>query len=540
MARDGDQSPKSVARASGVVAVATLASRILGLVRDIVIAGFFGAGIKTDAFFVAFKIPNLLRRLVAEGSLSTAFVPVFTRELSESEEAAKRALATVTTFSFALTSFLAALGIYFAEELTLFFAPGFGAGSVRAELATSLLKLMFPYIILVSLLALAAGVLNTLDKFAVPAIAPAILNVCLIVGVVFFSPFFEEPLFALAWAVLVGGLLGLLPQLVLMKKLGFSLALGPLSLSGPLLHLLKLMIPSVFSASLYQLMVFINTLLASLLAAGSISWLFYADRLFQFPLGVFTLAVGTAILPALSKLSATNNEASYRRQLTLALRWITFITIPASVGLFLLAEEIIEVLLMRGSFNNTDVSQTARALHAYAAGLWAVSTQSILVRAYLSRSNAVVPTAISSLAIIVNIILAFALMGPGSDLPTSTLATLCATFQQQVELFRLGHVGLALSGALAAYLAVFLLITAGERYGVQFSLRELLHSIVTSALLSAVMALMLVSIRTAFDSSLFTLLISLPASVCIYFGLALVLQLPEARETITLLKGRKT
>ncbi|MCB0345512.1 MAG: murein biosynthesis integral membrane protein MurJ, partial [Bdellovibrionales bacterium] len=325
-----------VARATGVVSLMTLLSRILGLIRDMAIAGFFGAGRTTDAFFVAFKVPNLLRRLVAEGSLSTAFVPIFVEEREKSHEASREAVGAVTSFTICLTGFLTILGMIFAEEITLLFAPGFATEPEQVVLSSELLRLMFPYIVLVSALALAASILNSLGKFALPALAPALLNVVMIFAVFAVAPYLDEPVFALAWAVLGGGILALLPQLMLLKKLGLELHFRNPLKSDAVRRLLKLMLPSILSASFYQFMVFINTLLASMLVEKSVSWLFYADRLFQFPLGVFSLAVATAVLPELSRHAARKNYTALNYQLTVALRWMTVVTIPATVGLMVL------------------------------------------------------------------------------------------------------------------------------------------------------------------------------------------------------------
>ncbi len=476
-----------LAKASGVVAVMTLASRLLGMVRDMTIAFFFGAGFATDAFFVAFKIPNLLRRLVAEGSLATAFVPLFSEEIAKSHEDAVDALRRVATFTFVLTVALTVLGILFADPITALFAPGFITQAAKFELASTLLVIMFPYVILVSTLALASGVLNTLGEFAWPAAAPALLNICLILAILLFGNSFEPGILVLAYGVLFGGLIALIPQIIVLRKYGFSIRFSNPAGSPVVKRLCRLMLPSVISASVYQLMVFINTVLASLLREGSVSWLYYADRLFQFPLGVFSIAVGTALLPALSRAAANGEEKNFTENLERAFSWVSYITIPASAGLIVLATPLAQTIYFRGSFSQADLVHTATALCGFAVGLWSISCHAILVRCYLAKKNTLIPAIVACVSIAINLIMAICFMGSPLASDTSSAAQIITLCQSYLPVFEFGHIGLALSGSLASFFNFYVLLLLLPRISVALPLRRTLYDILLSILCSLCM-----------------------------------------------------
>jgi putative peptidoglycan lipid II flippase len=469
------KSPKakgSLARSTSSVGLATLASRILGLVRDIVIAGFYGAGLHTDAFFVAFKIPNLLRRLVAEGALASAFVPVFTDQQELGDQEANSAIRASCGFTLLLTTSLTLVGIIFADRITALFAPGFVIGSDKFDLASELMRMMFPYIVMVSLLSLASAVLNVLGYFALPAFAPAILNISLILFALVFSGY---GIVSLAWGVLAGGLLALAPQILLLKKIGYSfLPASPFG-SDVVAKLCRLMAPAVLSASVYQFIVFINTLLASFLTEGSISWLYYADRLFQFPLGVFSIALATALLPALARSISKGDLEEAQNLFNNALAWVGFITVPAAFGLALLSDQLVNLIYSRGSFDQVSVENTASALVAYSLGLWAVSVQTLIIRMYLARKNTIIPALVSVFSLCWNLLLALSLMGPIPPQESAGLTNSLVSIQSILPTFNYGHDGLALAGSLTAFLTVILLSFLLPQIGssIQFSIQSI-------------------------------------------------------------------
>lgn len=522
----------SVLRASTSISVITLLSRILGLVRDAVIARFFGAGLYTDAFYAAFKIPNLLRRLVAEGSLSTAFVPIFTDELERSEEGAKETIRSTTSFLLIVTIFFTILGIFFAEELTLLFAPGWESDSVKGKLAADLLVVMSPYIIVVSLTALSTSALNSLHVFAIPASAQAILNVGMIFGALTSALLFATPIFGLAWSVIYGGILALIPQLMLLKRLGFPCGLGKITNSPALRRLITMMLPSIVSSSLYQFVIFINLVMASMLQEGSVSWLYYADRLFQFPLGVFTLAVAQAVLPALSRFASAKNEEAFSQQLTKALNWISLICIPSAVGLILLAQPLTEVIYEGGTFSANDTLQTTGCLQAYALGLWALSAQSILVRAFLAHKNAKFPAIVSSVSMVINVLLTFVLMGPPVIMPSSSWGQFIYSTQMSLYQFSFGHIGVALSGSIAAFIALIWMGLSLKPIGVILEFSKLFNCIAKSCLSATIMAGLILLLQTSLDNASLLLAISLPTAILIYFIVLKAMRCVEVDEML--------
>lgn len=528
-------SGKQLAKATGVVAFSTLISRILGLLRDSVTASYFGAGMVSDAFFVAFRIPNLLRRLVAEGSLATAFVPVFTDELVKSEEAGKQAADAVRCFSLILTVILTLLGIYFAEDLTLIFAPGFGAGSEKTNLSIHFLQIMFPYIILVSLLALESSLLNSLGFFAWPAFAPAILNIVIILGVVFGHTWFEVPITSLAWSVVLGGFVCLLPQIYALKKLGFPFAFSSPFQSLAVRKLIILMLPSFISASVYQITIFLNTLLASMLEEGSVTWMYYADRLFQFPLGVFSMAIATAILPTLSRLISNNEHQRFSATLLSAIDWVSFITLPAMVGLIVLADPIISVLFEYGSFTHYDAQQSARVLQGFSLGLWSISAQAVLVRAYLAKKNTRIPSLISVFTLLINTVFAMSLMGPGTQTPDSALASAISACVASLHWTSLGSTGLALAGSLSSLFSFTLLALYLNKLQISLSLLQLLTTTIRPLLASIGMALLLPYLMFS-GQDILTLIVAIPVATLVYFALCLGLKYQPAYEVLKSIK----
>lgn len=499
------------------------------MVRDMVVAANFGAGWMTDAFYVAFKIPNLLRRLLAEGSLTTAFVPVFSEELKHGPERTRRALGASLSFTLILSSICASLGIIFADEITLIFAPGFGIGTEKTILANHLLKIMFPYVTLVSVTALVSGVLNTLGYFAIPAAGPVVLNLVLIIGIYMRGSFFDPPITVLAWSVLLGGAVCLAQQLWGLKIAGYGFRLYSPFSSPAVKRLVTLMLPTVLSSSIYQLMIFLNTLLASMFGEGSVSFLYYADRLFQFPLGVFSVALGTALLPALAKAAVDQNEKSFRHQLSRAIEWTGFVTIPATVGLITLSHPLVQLIYQHGAFTPESTNQTARSLEAFSIGLWAASCQSILVRAFLARQNSKIPAIVSSCSMLVNVLLAFVLMGTPTMSADSTFAAAILTVQNHLALFSLGHVGLALAGSLATFFPVIALWMLLPKLGSSVESGPVFRSFVIQGASAALMWGALKVVLALTSSAWVQIAVAVPVGGLAFFLAAWMLRAPEAQ-----------
>lgn len=393
---------KSVA----VIGATTFISRIFGYVRDAVIFIFLGITGGTDAFFVAFRIPNFIRRLLAEGAFSQAFVPV----LSEyKEKHSQRELTTLVnhvagTLGLILT-LVSILGVILAPVLIYIFAPGFINDSERFDLATQMLRITFPYILFISLTALSAGILNTFNKFAVPAFTPTLLNLSLIAATLWLAPRLEQPAVALAWGVFAGGVIQLLFQIPFLYKLGLLPRFSLHGATSGVKKIIRLMLPAIFGSSVVQINLLINTLIASFLAAGSISWLYMSDRFVELPLAIFGVATTTVILPRLSKQYANQSETGFNQTLDWALRVSILVAMPAMFGLIMLAIPILTSLLQYRQFTADDTSMTALSLVTYALGLPAFILIKVLASGFYSRQDTKTPMKIGIIAMLCNIVL---------------------------------------------------------------------------------------------------------------------------------------
>ncbi|MBW1772585.1 MAG: murein biosynthesis integral membrane protein MurJ [Deltaproteobacteria bacterium] len=404
---------ENVSQAAGTVGFYTFLSRILGLVRDMVIAKYFGSGPAADAFFVAFRIPNLLRRLFAEGSLTIAFIPVFGEYLvKKTREDAFQVARVVLTLLSLLLALVTALGILLAPWIVRLQAFGFGGSGFKYDLTVLLTRITFPYIFLISLVALFMGMLNSLRHFAAPAAAPIFLNVGIIASTLWISPHLSEPIVAVAVGVIVGGILQVALQIPWVLEKGLSLAPCWMPRHPAVKRIGLLMLPAIFGSAIYQFNQFIGTLLASFLPDGSISWLYYADRLVQFPLGVFAIAISTAALPSLSRQAAQKDLVGFGETLNHAMRLVFFIAIPAMVGLIVLRRPIIELLFERGAFDALSTTMTSSALLFYALGLWAFSGIRVMVSGFYALQDTKTPVKIAAVALIANLGLSLLLMGP--------------------------------------------------------------------------------------------------------------------------------
>lgn len=412
----------------------TLLSRILGFVRDFVIARSFGAGMMTDAFFVAFRLPNLLRRLFAEGAFSQAFVPLLAEYRARRGEADTKLLVdrTATALVVAVT-LVAAIGIIGAPLLIAISAPGFSADIDKFALTVQLTRITFPYILFMSLVALAAGILNTWSRFALPAFTPVLLNLSLIGGALLAAPWFDPPVLALAWAVFLGGALQLALQLPALKRIGMLPRFDWAPNDPGVRRILVLMGPAVLGVSVAQISLLINTIFASFLPSGSVSWLYYADRLMEFPSGLLGAALGTILLPSLARCHAGERREEFSSLLDWGLRLTLMLTLPAALALAMLAVPLLATLFQHGAFTANDVLQTRSALVAYSVGLTGLILVKILAPGFYARQDIRTPVKIA-------------------------LITLFATQAMNLAFITsLRHAGLALSIGLASCLNAALL-----------------------------------------------------------------------------------
>jgi putative peptidoglycan lipid II flippase len=429
----------SVVRAAGLIGVATLSSRILGFVRDMVLARLFGATPAADAFFVAYRIPNLLRELFAEGSMSSAFIPVFTeyQTLKTKRDAWELASATFTTLLTIVTA-VTLLGIVASPGIVWLMAPGFHEQPEKLALTTVLTRVMFPYLLFISLAALAMGILNSMRAFAAPAFSPVFFNIFIIGCAVFLSPELPDPIIGVAIGVVAGGAAQLAMQLPGLKWRGMLFGWRFQPTHPGVKRIGLLMVPSLLGLSVTQINITVSTILASFFAGGP-TYLFYGMRLIQFPLGIFGVALATAILPTLSAQAARGALDELRRTLGFGLRMIFFIIVPAMLGLILLRQPIVHLFFEHGSFTRHDTTETATAVLCYALGLWAFAGVRIIVSAFYSLQDTKTPALTAAAAVVANIMFSLLLMRP------------------------LGAPGLALATALASMMNGTILVTVLNR-----------------------------------------------------------------------------
>ena len=400
---------KSLAAVSSM----TMFSRVLGFARDAIVARIFGAGMATDAFFVAFKLPNLLRRIFAEGAFSQAFVPILAEYKSKQGEDATRVF--VAYVSGLLTLALAVVtvaGMLAAPWVILVTAPGFADTADKFALTSQLLRITFPYILLISLASLAGAILNTWNRFSVPAFAPTFLNVSMIGFALFGAPYFHPPVLALAWAVTVGGVLQLFYQLPHLKKIGM-LVLPRINLrDAGARRVIRQMGPAILGVSVSQISLIINTIFASFLVSGSVSWMYYADRLMEFPSGVLGVALGTILLPSLSKSFASGNHAEYNRLMDWGLRLCFLLALPSAVALGILSKPLTVSLFQYGRFTAFDAAMTQRALIAYSVGLMGLIVVKVLAPGFYSRQDIKTPVKIAIVTLVMTQLMNLAFIGP--------------------------------------------------------------------------------------------------------------------------------
>ncbi|RLB70979.1 MAG: murein biosynthesis integral membrane protein MurJ [Deltaproteobacteria bacterium] len=517
---------RSLIKNAGIIGLATLLSRILGFVRDMVTANYLGTSIYADAFFVAFRIPNLLRRLFGEGSLTAAFVPVFSGYLAAGKRTeAKEIAQTAMTLTAICLTLITICGIIFSPFIISVIAPGFSATPEKYELAVFLNRLMFPYILLISLVALAMGILNADNHFLTPALAPVLLNLCMIAAALGLTPFLGNAALALAIGVLCGGFAQLLLQLPVLKKHGFPWRPRFNFRHPAIKRVLTLMGPSLLGLAITQITIFCNTLLASYLVDGSISYLYFADRLIQFPLGIFAVALGTATLPALSRSAAKMEWDDYSTTFSLALRLLIFITLPAMAGLILLSKPIVFLLFERGHFGAHSTTMVAQTIVAYATGLWAYAALRIIVPAFHSLQDTKTPVKVGAIALLVNLIAAFTLM----------------------HFFQ--HLGLALATAISSAVNCLLLLALlKRRLGDEIKITGLPRAFSQTLFATAVMTLAILGLdqisltAPGYSSHLYDclrLILKLVTALSVYFLCSRILGSPELKELQNLTSRRR-
>ncbi|HEX9860810.1 MAG TPA: murein biosynthesis integral membrane protein MurJ [Nitrospirota bacterium] len=455
-----------VTRAAGVIGAATFVSRILGFIRDMVVAKVFGATLVADAFFVAFRITNLLRELLAEGSMSAAFIPVFTEYLAlRSKEEARELASAVFNLLFFILSGAVLLGIALSPYIVTLLAPGFAADPEKFAMTVYLTRIMFPYMLFIGLAAVTMGVLNSLGSFTAPALSPVMLNVSMIGSALLVSPRMDNPIAGLALGVIFGGMLQLMVQIPPMKKKGMGIRLIWKPAHEGVKRVLRLAVPVVGSLAVTQINIFVSSILASYLVVGSISYLYYATRLYQFPHGIFGIAIATAILPAMSRQAAAEDHGSLRDTLSFGIRYVLFINIPAMVGLAVLGIPITSLLFQRGEFDYQATVGTAYALVFFSAGLWAFSGVRIVNSAFYALKDTGTPVRSALMAATANVVLSLLLMKP------------------------LGHGGLALANSLASIFNMLNLLYLFRKKMGPIGLRSILRSSARTVAASAVMGL---------------------------------------------------
>lgn len=454
----------SLFRGAAITGGLTLVSRVLGFIRDLLVARLFGASPLADAYFVAFRIPNLLRSFVAEGALNSAFVPVFVAKVKEGTTQRNLAFRQALGFVCVLSGGITLLGMLFAPQIVAWMAPGFNHDGLKGVVTVDLTRIMFPLLVCVSLVAAIGGALNALKIFGAPGLAQIAMNLGLIAGA-YVAARSEAPIYVLAWSVIVGGIAQIVVQIPALRRAGLPLlpslqwiteiGRGGGDVVGPICRLL---LPATLGAAVYQGTIFLATVFASLLGDGAVSWLFYADRLTQLPIGIFSIALASVLLPVLSKAKVDGDAAAFNGQLTRSLRWTSFVLIPMSVWLWIDADAMVRILFERGSFSAHDTAMTAYAVRGLALGLWAMSCQSMVTRAFIASRDTRTPSLLGLFSLVAYVLSAFMCVGE---------VRAAVGVSDWSVLPSLGHAGLALSSSIATLISflVCLLIALRRFHG---------------------------------------------------------------------------
>jgi len=508
---------KKLAAHASIVSGATVLSRILGYTRDMAIAYYFGAGALSDAFFVAFRISNLLRRLVGEGALTSSFIPIFLDERTRRSDKELRGLVNgVFTLFTIILVVVTLLGIYFAEDLVTLMSPGFLSNPEKFALTVNLTRIMFPYMVLVGLMAIGMGVLNSLKHFTAPALAPVFFNIAIISSILLISPFFHESVYALGIGVLLGGLFQFAILLPWLKRYGFMPYISFKFRDSAIARIFKLMGPAAFGVGIYQINIFIVLWFASKLSEGSVSYLYYAGRLMELPLGIFGVAISTVALPSLASFAAKEEWGDFMASLSYAMRLVLFLTIPAAVGLIILSLPVIDVLFSHGEFKAGAAKATSMALYYYAPGLVPVAIYRILTSVFYSLKDTITPVVVAFVALLINVFLCFVLVGP------------------------MAHAGLALATSISALFNMAVLFFILRRRIVEFDIRGILMPALKNLAASLIMGLTVYFIfyRTGLSGArgflgMAGLGLTILAGGLVYLGASRVFKVPE----VAFLKG---
>ena len=488
-------------------------SRIFGLVRDIATTNLLGASIFHDIFVVVLKIPNLFRRFFAEGAFNQAFIPIYSDFEKENQKGATdeflNSLAGMLISSLFIFTILV---LIFAPVFIFIFAPGFYLDPMKKDISINVLRIMFPYLALISLVAFAGGIQNTHKKFSIPAFTPVVFNICLIIAAILVAPMFEMPVYVLAWGVLLSGVLQLLIQMLPLWRLN-RLPIPKLNINNPGLNkFFRLILPAILAGGIIQINLLIDTIFASFLETGSPTWLYVSDRLVQFPMGIFAIAIGTILLPTLSKYDLNFEREKFILSIQKGQRFVLFIGIPSLIGLFFCSEDLISTIFYRGAFTASDVINSSYSLMAFSFGLPFFMLMKVLTPAFFARKDTKTPMYVALISLIINAVLNYYL----------------------AFILNYGHVGIAVGSSIAAIVSVCILEIVLYRDGL-IKIKNIFNkfnlNIVTSSLFIIVFLYFYTSninfIEISQSERIVFLLIEVIVSIIIYFAISrLILKKP--------------
>lgn len=512
----------SLIRSTGVVALSTLISRILGFVREVLFANFFGASGSTDAFFIAFRIPNLLRRLVAEGALTISFIPIYTEYRMKEGDEQSLALAQKTlSLLMLITAFFVVLGIIFSPVIVKLFAYGIDNTDI-ITLAVFLNRIMFPFLLAAAFVAFSMGVLNSHGFFFAPAFAPVTLNIGIIIGIMYFSSFFQVPLYGVALGVLLGGVIQIILQVPYLMRSGFKMKISFDIYHPGIQRIFKMIVPALFGIAVYQINILMSTILASMLAPGSISYLYYSDRLNEIVLGIFIVSIGNVVLPEMSRMTAVEDFDKLKQLFISAARASLFLAIPSSAALMIIGYPIISVLFMRGEFTPHDVQMTYNALLYASMGIASISILRITTPVFYSLKDTKRPVIVAAISFVLNFAMGFFLMNTS-----------------------LQHAGLALANTLSVTVQMALLLMLLEKQIGKIEKHKIIIPLLKYSTAAVIMVVPLVLISGKIDwirEGLFiragAVALMVVAGMIIYTLMCWILQVDELKYLITRLKQR--